>query len=437
MASSLLDSLTALAGPNVVNTVASRLGEPNEAVSKGLTASFGAILAGLLGKSSEGGTLQQILDMVKGSAGAARVTDNPIQLAEALPHDGQAATGGALSSIVGGGQQLLGSLFGGQSSTASNLIAQTSGLKPSSAASLLTFAAPLVLGVLNKKMSSGGLNAGNFANLLSSERDNILSAAPAGLGSLVGMAGAAREAAGRFTGATGAAMGTAAATTAGAVRSTKSGGNKWLLPILIILLLLGLLWYFSRRDKSTMVGQLDATADSMARMADSAGSKIGTAVDSAMSKLGAFVDRKLPDGTSLNVPENGVESQLLAFIADSSRMVNDTVWFNFDRLRFQTGSAMLETDSQEQLQNVANIMKAYPNVALKIGGYTDNTGNAAANLKLSKDRANTVQKSLVDMGIAANRLESEGYGDAHPVADNATEEGRAANRRIALRVTKK
>ena len=65
----------------------------------------------------------------------------------------------------------------------------------------------------------------------------------------------------------------------------------------------------------------------------------------------------------------------------------------------------------------------------------DDTGDSASNLKLSRDRAASVERSLVGLGLAEGRLEAEGYGEQHPVASNATDEGRAKNRRIAMRVT--
>jgi outer membrane protein OmpA-like peptidoglycan-associated protein len=117
--------------------------------------------------------------------------------------------------------------------------------------------------------------------------------------------------------------------------------------------------------------------------------------------------------------------------------VDDTTWFNFDRLLFDTGQATLQPSSEEQLNNIAEILKAYPNVHMKLGGYTDNTGDPAANKVLSEARAKNVMDALVAKGVDTSRLESEGYGDQHPVGDNSTEEGRAQNRRIALRVTQK
>jgi outer membrane protein OmpA-like peptidoglycan-associated protein len=83
------------------------------------------------------------------------------------------------------------------------------------------------------------------------------------------------------------------------------------------------------------------------------------------------------------------------------------------------------------------ILKAYPAVKVKIGGYTDNVGAPAANLRLSQERADAVKQAIVHDGVGANRIVAEGYGEQHPVADNTTEGGRAQNRRIALRVTAK
>ena len=153
--------------------------------------------------------------------------------------------------------------------------------------------------------------------------------------------------------------------------------------------------------------------------------------------LGAFQPVKLTNGTELSLPELGVENKLLAFIQDDEKAVDKETWFDFDRLTFETGSATLKPESQEQLKNISEILKAYPGIAIKLGGYTENTGNADSNLKLSGDRAKSVQNELANLDIDKSRLDAEGYGQEHPVASNDTEEGRAQNRRISIRVTKK
>ncbi|HRH68747.1 MAG TPA: sodium-translocating pyrophosphatase [Flavobacteriales bacterium] len=147
--------------------------------------------------------------------------------------------------------------------------------------------------------------------------------------------------------------------------------------------------------------------------------------------------RMLSSGYEIKGEATGIEGGLIGFI-ESANPVDKTTWFNFDRVTFRTGSAGIDmVKSNDQLMNLAEILMAYPKVKLKIGGYTDNVGEEAANMKLSTERAQAVRSALVAMGIAGDRLEAEGYGSQHPVGDNATEEGRTQNRRIAVRVMEK
>ena len=128
--------------------------------------------------------------------------------------------------------------------------------------------------------------------------------------------------------------------------------------------------------------------------------------------------------------------KLLGFIKDNTDPCTDKeCWFTMDRLVFQTGSSDLDMNfSADQLNNVYQIMSAYPNIQLKVGGYTDNTGSEDLNLRLSKQRADTVVSALVALGLEEDRFNAEGFGPAHPIATNDTPEGRAQNRRIDVRV---
>src|SRR5690606_388188 len=155
-----------------------------------------------------------------------------------------------------------------------------------------------------------------------------LNAAPAGIGNLAGLADIARSAAGRFTDATSAAMASGtAATTAGVAAAQDanrgSSGRKWLW-LLVLAIILFLPYGWCGRQNATTEGEssLGAIADSTDSMANRAGASLSTAA----AKLGQFVDRQLPNGTTLNVPENGIESKLIAFITDPSQQVNDTTW---------------------------------------------------------------------------------------------------------------
>lgn len=175
----------------------------------------------------------------------------------------------------------------------------------------------------------------------------------------------------------------------------------------------------------TKVGELETQA----KAGDQAGSG---AADGEFST-------KLDSGFELKGAKDGVESALVAFVTDSAKPVDKTTWFNLDRVTFQTGKADIDLDaSKDQLTNLAKIMKAFPKLKLKIGGYTDNTGPAAANKKISGQRAEAVAKALGGMGVAKDRVESEGYGPEHPECPaNDTDECKAKNRRIAIRVTAK
>jgi len=90
------------------------------------------------------------------------------------------------------------------------------------------------------------------------------------------------------------------------------------------------------------------------------------------------------------------------------------------------------------LKNLVAIIKAFPHATFKVGGYTDNTGDAAANLSLSQKRADAVAAAILKQGANKAQIsKAEGYGQEHPVGDNSTADGRAMNRRVSVRVKSK
>lgn len=99
-------------------------------------------------------------------------------------------------------------------------------------------------------------------------------------------------------------------------------------------------------------------------------------------------------------------------------------------IQFATNSDKLTSASTAIIQEFADAMKENPALKLKIIGHTDNNGDDAKNILLSKKRAAAVKQKLISMGIAASRLQTDGKGESEPVADNETEEGKATNRRV-------
>jgi OOP family OmpA-OmpF porin len=100
------------------------------------------------------------------------------------------------------------------------------------------------------------------------------------------------------------------------------------------------------------------------------------------------------------------------------------------RASFETGSAVLSEDAEALLDEAVEILADNPDLALVVEGHTDNVGDAQFNLALSQARAEAVVDYLVAGGVSPDRLSAIGYGESRPIADNDTEAGRAANRRI-------
>ena len=101
-------------------------------------------------------------------------------------------------------------------------------------------------------------------------------------------------------------------------------------------------------------------------------------------------------------------------------------------LYFNTGKSTFTTESMVRLEGINKILAGYPDLKFRIEGHTDNTGSKAVNDKLSQSRADAVRKYLIDNGRNAANLRAVGYGSDNPIGDNATKEGRQANRRVDI-----
>ena len=103
---------------------------------------------------------------------------------------------------------------------------------------------------------------------------------------------------------------------------------------------------------------------------------------------------------------------------------------------FDLNKATIRKESFETLDNVSGTMMEYPNTRFLIEGHTDSQGSDAYNLKLSDERAASVKNYLIEKGLPASRLSSEGFGETKPVANNATAAGRQQNRRVEISLIK-
>lgn len=151
---------------------------------------------------------------------------------------------------------------------------------------------------------------------------------------------------------------------------------------------------------------------------------------------GNIEEIQLKGGKKISIGENSQLYQMYNVVEQKSQAALDpNTWYTIENLYFETGSSDLKPGSEAQLNNLAEILNAYPNLKIKLGGYTDNTGNEESNQQLSNLRAQTAKLKLLEMGISSDRVEAEGYGSQHPVCEaNDTDECKAKNRRIDVRI---
>jgi outer membrane protein OmpA-like peptidoglycan-associated protein len=132
---------------------------------------------------------------------------------------------------------------------------------------------------------------------------------------------------------------------------------------------------------------------------------------------------------SVRQQDQWVEDQIMSLTTtDADRGVVLTL----GDVLFDSGDAELQPSANRTLLKLVQYLQANPARVIRIEGYTDNTGEQAFNLGLSKDRAQAVADMLVDLGIDEKRIDVRGYGDQYPVEANASERGRALNRRVEI-----
>ncbi|MGI4871883.1 MAG: OmpA family protein [Janthinobacterium lividum] len=225
----------------------------------------------------------------------------------------------------------------------------------------------------------------------------------------------------------------------------------WLV-VLALALVLAVLGYLSRRPQlaasepvTTPAATTQVAAPATRVVAPTGHYEAATghyeaATDTYQYDAGASTTLSLPTGTTLTVGSHSAEAQLWQLLTDSTQSLTADKTRSgivLDQVYFNAGQATLTTASQTQLTNLAALLAAFPRATLKFGGFTDDQGSAEANLLLSADRANTVRSTLVATGVAPTRVAAQGYGQAHPVASNATPAGQAQNRRVAALLIKK
>lgn len=142
----------------------------------------------------------------------------------------------------------------------------------------------------------------------------------------------------------------------------------------------------------------------------------------------------LPDGSTLAVDKGSSGEALATYLASNDPAPRS---FEMGEVQFGDWSSDATPVTNAKLVALVQLLKAYPDVKIKLVGHSDGAGDPKDNLRISAERAQAAKTELVTSGISADRIETEGVGMAQPIADNSTVEGRARNRRVSLVVTKK
>jgi outer membrane protein OmpA-like peptidoglycan-associated protein len=426
MSFNLIDAAKSLMSNDLVNRASSLLGETHANTQQAMNGIIPAVFAGVLNKAGSGDA-QGVMNLAKEAAGSG-----------ALGNLGGIMSGGA-STLVSRGSDMLRSLFGDRSGNVVSAIANSSGIKESSATTLMGMATPAVLGVLGKHITDNNLSTGGLLSFLNNQKDHVLGALPSGLNlaSALGM-GSLASIGTRLSGALSSA-GTGVREAAGRVThmaetsaASAASGMRWLLPLLLIILVIGLIWYFVKGCNGSQKAETAVMDTAAARVDTAARAMVPPPVRESMNV-------KLPDGTEIQAYKGGIEDKLVAFLNDPNSAAGKDVWFDFDNLNFNTGSADITPESEKQVQAIVAILHAFPKVKIKVGGYTDRSGDSVANMKLSQDRANAVVADLKKDGAKASQLAgAEGYGSEFAKAEaNAPDEERQKDRRISISVRSK
>jgi OmpA-OmpF porin, OOP family len=383
----IIESLRELASPALVSALSRQTTESEFAVSRGLSAAIPAIASTIAGRANDQGFVKNLADL------ATKTTAAPYPL-EAM--SASSPTGIDTTTPIGG---WLSSLFGHNLSEVTDSVARYAGIRRSSAASLLSVAAPLVLGYLGRLMRSDKLSVGGLTDLLQGQRAQLASSLPTGF-EMPEYVRAPYETA--------------------RTDVKEKAGYDWSAPLIALLAALGIggvIWWAAHRPVE--VARVNVTTP------------LSKAVGTTGTLAGKFT-RTLPGNVIITIPGAGSTEDRLSMYLASARPGATTI--AFDRVGFDSRSAVLTARSNEQLDNIATILRAYPRATVTVAGHTDSVGSEAENLALSRARADAVAFRLKVGGVPSGRVHAMGYGSRSPMADNSTEGGRAQNRRVELEV---
>ena len=396
MPANFFEQVKSLATSETVNRVAGGIGETPQATEKALTgAAMPAVLGGLVQRFSSGAGPANLIGLIKQHDPDGRMLDNLNQATD-------------VGSVQTQGQGLVSSLFGPRADSVADVVAGHSGIRKSSAMSLLSIAGAMVMGFLGQKVIRGGLDAGGLGSMLTGLRGELGRIAPPGLAQAMGVPSFAEPAGTYAAGAATSARDTAYREAPAPGAAPGRGMRGWIPWAIAALVILGALALF----RSWRAGHPTAPAAPTVTAPTITPPAVPHPTVPALPNAAAPVPSaplQLPGGAQLNVPSNSLAHGLGAYLGDNTSPAPPRR-FTFENLTFPTAGATLSPAAERTMGDVAQILQAYPNAHVRIEGFTDNTGSPEVNMTLSQRRAELVRDALVSRGVPADRVQAQGFG---------------------------
>ncbi|MCY1047268.1 OmpA family protein [Corallococcus sp. bb12-1] len=437
----------------LLQQISGSLGEDPQATAKVLPGTIAAVAAGVVDQgSNEAGAHRLLSKLNEGGFTGPDAPPQPEGIGEGLLDEEERGKG------------MLNGLFGNKLSGVADGLSRFGGMRNSgSAMKMLSLAAPMLMGVLGKQVRDQRMGASGLMQLLNGQRSNISAALPAGVGSLIGFGGGTRHAVAEVIEPHRETVTQVRETTSvreAVPRQTitrppekKKSIAGWAVP-LALLALVALAWgaLRGRRNEparapvATRTTPAPRTEERVAQAPQQPARPTPPEPTPATPPAAPpqAVEPTPPatggSGTEEGTGGSGMEKTR---VSDASGLreafdskTAESQGFVLEGVEFQTGSARLTAKGEQMVTELGNVLKEKPDARVRIKGFTDSSGNAATNQRLSQSRADSVSKALVSDGVPANSIEASGEGDADPIAPNDTPEGRVQNRRIEVQVLK-
>lgn len=397
------ESLKESISPQMLKTAAATLREDE----KGVASAVAVLLPSLLVRFMDQGETARVNETIR-EAGNAELFDRRAEI----------FAGHGIDGGMNLGERFENELVGAENKAYPNAVAAESGISAASADRLSGWVAAVIAGYVGHKIVRNNLSMSAVMAGLRQGRGSVVKEIPVKVGRAAGISG----------------MCSSSAPVAG--RDGKK--NNWLVWLIIVLIVVIIVFLSIRSCNRNGGGEVVAVTENVTVV------PTAPAAQTAAAKEGlTFVEHKLPDGRTIRVAEGGCEDCMLKYLQSDAyrKATNEELsknWIQFDKIDFMHDSeTALAGNSMEQLDNIAAILKNYPDVRIRIGGFADKTGTRAVNYEISKKRAEYIKSILVKDGIPADRISTEGFGkEFATVPADATAAQRAVDRSIAMRFTK-